>query len=88
MSDTTIAAMPISSAMSFQFVDFNDLLLVSPVSTLGHKPSFYPRFPDRLLCGVKQPLSQLPRDRLSSARGGQSSDLLYHLRVEPSGNQK
>ena len=39
MSDTTIAAMPISSAMSFQFVGFNDLLRGSSMSALGQKLS-------------------------------------------------
>jgi len=34
---------------------------------LGHKPSSYRSFFDRLLCEVKQPLSQLPGDRLRTA---------------------
>jgi len=45
------------------------------LSASGHKPSFYVRFFDRLLCDVKQPLSWLPGDRLSSAITSHSSSL-------------
>ena len=43
---------------------------VPVMSALGHKPSYYRRFLERLLYDVKQPLSQLPGDRLSSANSG------------------
>ena len=42
ISDTTIAAMPISSAMSFQLVCFNDFLLPSLVCALGHEQKVQP----------------------------------------------
>lgn len=45
-------------------------------AALGHKPSFYIRFLDRLLCEVKQPLIFRPGDRLDPANSGR---LLEHL---------
>jgi hypothetical protein len=35
-------------------------------------PSSYRRFPERLLCEVKEPLVQLPGDRLRTASSGPS----------------
>lgn len=40
------------------------------MSAKGHKPSFYLRIFDRLLCDVKQPLCQLPGVCLRQARSG------------------
>ena len=42
------------------------------MAVLGHKPSFYLRFFERLLCDVNQPLGQLPGDRLRTAKCGHS----------------
>ena len=42
------------------------------MSPLGHKPSYYLRLFERLQCEVKQPLSLLPGERVSSARTSHS----------------
>jgi len=46
------------------------------MSALGQKPSFYLRFHDRLLCDLKQPVGQLPGDRLKTARSSHSRSFI------------
>ena len=45
------------------------------MAALGHKPSSYLRFFERLLCDVKQTLSLFPGERLSTASTSHSSSL-------------
>ena len=44
------------------------------MAALGHKPSSYLRFFERLLCDVKQTLSLFPGERLSTANSRPSSE--------------
>lgn len=61
---------PAFSYVEFWLICFGPPLSIAPVLGLfgkGHKPSYYLRFFDCLLCGANEPLSMLSGDRLRKA---------------------